>query len=90
VEIARVEEWNQKLVDQLWPRGIVLFVESVGAHNETCWLGRWICVLHSKIHTPAEAFAALGDFTSWHGAVSRAPSAPHVASWRVLFSPKSR
>ena len=34
VEIPRVEEWNRKLVDQLWPHGIVLFVESAGSHRK--------------------------------------------------------
>ncbi len=79
VEISKVDEWNRRLVEQLWPHGVVLFVESAGSQNTSAWLGRWICVLHPKFRTPSEI--SLG-FSNWAGTQSS-------PSWKLLFSPKS-
>ena len=79
VEISRVDEWNRRLIEQLWPHGIVLFVESGGSQNSNAWLGRWVCLLHPKFSAPSEI--SLG-FSNWPGTQS-------TPSWRLLFSPKS-
>jgi hypothetical protein len=79
VEISKVDEWNRRLIEQLWPHGIVLYVESGGSQNQNAWLGRWVCILHPKFRTPSEI--SLG-FSNWPGTQSS-------PSWRLLFSPKS-
>lgn len=76
VEISRVDDWNQKLVSRLWPKGIVLFVETVEMHAMASplppltpphfWKGRWICVIDP-----------LSEIRSEPG-------------WKPVFSPKSR
>jgi hypothetical protein len=80
VEIPKVEEWNRLLVEQLWPDGVVLFVESAGQPGTTpVWHGRWITVLHPKFKKAEDISFNL----------SLLPGNQSPPLWRVLFSPKS-
>jgi hypothetical protein len=95
VEITLVEDWNRSLCDQLWPSGIVLFVESAPSLPRTprpaqtsseplLWQGRWIAVVDTRIKNPLEVTSNL---PGWPGSPSSPPSPP---LWKLLFSPGSR
>jgi len=79
IEIPKIDEWNRRLLDSLWPDGIVLYVESGGAPASPAWQGRWMSLLHPQFKAPADI---LIDFSKWPGTQS-------TPSWRVLFSPRS-
>ncbi len=94
VEITLVEEWNQRLNDQLWPSAVVLFVESSGEAAGTAksthspeflaWHGRWYLVVDPRFKSPKEIATNLAQ---WPGSPSEPPG---PAQWKFLFSPKSR
>jgi hypothetical protein len=96
VEITLVEEWNQRLTEQLWPSGIVLFVESSPTQGPSgqsvggmgmefpLWHGRWICIVHPRFKSPSEIASNLAQ---WPGSP---PETPSPAQWKLLFSPKVR
>jgi hypothetical protein len=82
VEITQVEQWNLKLNELLWPRGLVLFVESGAATrvSELLWQGRWILTLPAGVH-PSEEFKLTDG--PWPGTPNQPPSPP---TWKLLFS----
>ena len=96
VEITLVEEWNARLSEQLWPTGVVLFVESSSTNSPKTpppsamelecpiWRGRWILVVHPQFKNPAEIALNLAQ---WPGTPCEPPSPP---AWKLLFSPKVR
>lgn len=93
VEITLVEEWNNRLGEQLWPSGIVLFVESspvqgpavdAGGKESPLWRGRWIAVVHPRFKSPSEIALNLAQ---WPGTPPEPPSPP---AWKLLFSPRVR
>jgi hypothetical protein len=51
VEIENVESWAKEFSDSLWPRGVVLFIESSGFHRgpQSLWRGKWFLVITSDI-----------------------------------------
>jgi hypothetical protein len=90
VEITLVEEWNQRLNEQLWPSGVVLYVESSGApggdrgRDFPLWHGRWLMVVNPRFKSPSEIASNLAQ---WPGSPSDPPAPAH---WKLLFSPKVR
>jgi hypothetical protein len=92
VEITLVEDWNRALNEQLWPSGLVLFVESSGVQAPApatdqefpLWRGRWLLVVHPRFKSPEEIALNLSQ---WPGTPPEAPQPPH---WKLLFSPKTR
>ncbi len=88
VEISLIEEWNRKLIEALWPTGIVLFTESAtfeaprDSREMSQWRGRWFIVLNGKFKHPSEISI---NPSSWAGTPIHVPQAPQ---WRLLFSPK--
>lgn len=62
MEIHQIEEWNREFQKHLWPRGLVLFVESSNQNSESVpaiepvWQGRWIVVLDPGVKSPEKAF----------------------------------
>jgi hypothetical protein len=94
LDIQKIEEWNRRLAQRLWPGGIVLFVESISLDpvrttpesgsaeksNSTSWLGRWITLMHPRFQA---APTLLSEVNEWPG--TRAPIA-----WKLLFFPKNR
>jgi hypothetical protein len=86
IDIAKAENFHQALNQGLWPRGIVLFVESCSdtsdspedaAHSRSIWKGRWL-IAHAPEQAPPGR--SLGDLP---GAVRP----PRAADWRLLFAP---
>ena len=75
IEIPEVEAWNRKFSEQLWPHGIVLFVESVETTpvDSPIWTGRWLVMIHPRFRSPQEVAPLASD------------PATH---WKLLFSPK--
>lgn len=82
IDVPQIDAWHKTLTEQLWPHGIVLFVESArdnAISSTSAWLARWIMTLHSKFQDPSDMGL---DFSKWPGTSS-------TPSWRLLFSPKS-
>ncbi len=75
VEIPLVEEWSQRLAEQVWPNGLILFVESNGNPAEL-WPGKWILLLDSRFQKPEDL-----NF------IPPTTPPPHC---KLLFSPKRR
>lgn len=80
VDIHGVEEFARFFSEGLWPRGVVLFVESDGflrsGENEpdrAFWRGRWILVLEPSLEFPSELPGTLSAELSsrWPGADPR-------------------
>jgi hypothetical protein len=80
LDIAKIDEWNRKLNETIWPNGIVLFIESITLENDAIWHGRWTLVLKPAFQKPDEFFPQLAQ---WAGAKS-------PVTWKLLFSPKDR
>jgi hypothetical protein len=88
VQIPLIEEWDQTFVENLWPRGMILFSESSSSidkwqnHSENdpgVWRGRWNIILDRKFKGPEELSLKLDQ---WPGAPSNAPARPQ---WKRLF-----
>jgi hypothetical protein len=80
LDIAKIDVWNKRLNDTIWPNGVVLFIESVTLENDAIWQGRWTLVLKPIFQRPDEFFP---QFAQWEGA--KGP-----VTWKLLFSPKDR
>jgi hypothetical protein len=72
-EIREVENFARSFSEALWPKGVVLFVESDGFLKMSekdphlaYWRGRWILVLDPKLHpTEEDKLEKLGTDSSW-------------------------
>lgn len=93
VELILVEEWSQRLNEQVWPHGVTLFVETDQAPpSGSLWKGRWILVLSQRFKNLSDlAF----DFSRWPGSPAdnppqgRAHPPIQPPRWKLLFTPKS-
>ena len=47
VEVEKVESFAREISDALWPRGVVLFIESSGFHRgePALWRGKWYLII---------------------------------------------
>jgi hypothetical protein len=51
IDISEVESWGKAFTKQLWPKGIILFVEST-AFEASLWKGKWYLLLDQTILEP--------------------------------------
>jgi hypothetical protein len=84
LEIQKIDEWNNRLKEHIWPNGIVLFVESVSLESEkgtqpATWQGRWIIVIKSQLNSNLLST----DLSNW-------PGTQGPVTWKLLFSSKNR
>lgn len=87
VEVQRVEEWAKTLEQRLWPKGVILFVESDGflqsfqvdGKERAFWHGRWTIITTPRVTDPTRDLAM--DFENW-GAIPKDPPA-----WKLLYKP---
>jgi len=85
LEIQKIDEWNKRLTERLWPNGIVLFVESISLESEkdsmpATWHGRWIVVIKPQFQN-SQLLST--DLNNW-------PGTQMPVTWKLLFSPKNR
>lgn len=88
VEIHQIESWASALSDGLWPRGILLYVETDGFIDVdeanpslAYWRGRWLMVLEPELRDPLTLSFPL---SSWPGTRPGAPG-----EWRPLSKARS-
>lgn len=78
VTIAKVEEWASRLSTRIWPKGIILFVESIGI-TSPLWHGKWILMLHPSFTHPEKLSHEL---SAWSGTPDSPPS---PMQWKLLY-----
>ena len=87
VKIMELEDWQTTFSQALWPKGIVLWTESVeqthprksATSDEPVWEGRWITAIHPKVKTPSLLKLKLESFPGYF------PSPK--PQWELLYAP---
>jgi hypothetical protein len=51
IHVTEVEEWGRLFSERLWPRGLILFVEST-AFEASRWRGKWYLLLDPELRSP--------------------------------------
>lgn len=91
VEISDAEAWHRALSESIWPKGVVIFVESAPAAesataevatDKPVWQGRWFLVAEPGITTGDQMSAPLSELPG----ASPVHPAPR---WKLLYSPKA-
>ena len=88
IELTSIELWHGTLQNQLWPNGILLYVDigqPPAPPHAPAWHGRWIVVLAPEIQDPQALSNQLG-IESWPGSLKN-PSPDQALRWKLLFSP---
>lgn len=89
VQIPLIEHWSATLSEQLWPHGVLLFVESAGFlesrtdnPDDALWHGQWLAIVDPRYADPRDVTRGMDQ---WAGSTVAAPSPPH---WKALYTPK--
>jgi hypothetical protein len=89
VKIPQIEEWNKTLEEHLWPRGLVLFIESATLQEKEnaslqqdalLWRGHWVIILDSHFKSPQDLSL---NIKNWPGAPETWPNPPQ---WKCIYT----